>query len=167
MKADPDAATVTGPYGKAEKVFIPDTPDAAQTVTSWLITAPGAHPLWSQYNLFVVRLDDDVPGFPPPHRQFPGATHELLLVALEPAGNLYTAEMLHTKPLQWLEPINICEQFTATDDEMRELAHLSAWGVVVGALNPETADAPTRIREAWLGSLVRTLAHIRGEAHAT
>lgn len=167
MKLDPNATTETGPYGKAELIPIPDNPRSAQTTCWWLITAPTFHPLWSQYCLLVVRLDDDVPDFPPPKRQFAGATHELLVMALEPKGDSpYTVESMYPGPLPYLEPINIVEQFTATDNEMRELAHYMAWGVVVGALNPETSDAPTMIRESWLGSLVRTLAHIRGETHA-
>lgn len=48
---------------------------------------------------------------------------------------------------------------------MTELAWLCGRGVVYGLLNPETADAPERIREAWLAACVRTLAHMRGEEH--
>ena len=51
-----------GPYGTAEAVPLPDTPEAAETVCTWLLTAPRAHPLWSQYMLGVVRLRD-MPGF--------------------------------------------------------------------------------------------------------
>lgn len=163
MKANPHSTNETGPYGTAERVPIPADPKAAMTLTWWLITAPAFHPLWSQYSLTVVRLDD-TPGFPPPVLHFDGATHELMVAALEPQDKPYTVATVY--PLRWLEPINIVEQFTATDDEMRELAHLAAKGVVFGALNPETADAPTRIRAQWLSSLVKTLAHIRGEVHA-
>lgn len=53
------------------------------------------------------------------------------------------------------------------DDEMVEMAALAAAAVVHGALTPETADAPERIRESWLSSMTKTLAHIRREAHAS
>lgn len=165
MNLDPNATTETGAHGKAELIPIPDHPGAAQTTTWWLLTAPAFHPLWSQYCICVVRLDDNVAGFPPPKRQFDGATHEFIVMALEPGTAAHTVESMQAGPLRWLEPINIVEQFTATDDEMRELAHLAAWGVVHWALSPEVSDAPARIRETWLASLVRTLAHIRGEEH--
>jgi hypothetical protein len=162
---------VDGPYGFAERFpFDATDPRAAQTVAYWLITAPSFHPVWSQYVLACVRLDDDVEGFPPPNRKFDGATHEILLVALDPTdGPVDMAAMDRyalSGQLPILTPVNICEQFTATDAEMRELAQLAAHGVVAGALNPETGDAPTRIREQWLSAMVKTLAHIRGEEHA-
>lgn len=159
-----------GPYGTALRLAIPDVPRAAQTVDHWLITAPAYHPAWSQYTLAVVRLDD-LPGWPPPVRQFDGATHEVIVVALDPEHGPYDVDKMAgyavTADLPFLTPVNIAHQFTADDAEMRELASLAAWAVVHGALNPETADAPERIRGQWLTSLVKTLAHIRGEVHAT
>jgi hypothetical protein len=151
------------------RLAIPDVPRAAQTVDMWLITAPVFHPLWSQYHMACVRLDDDVPGFPPPVRQFDGATHEFLIVALNPEFGPFDeasmAEYGRSGRLPLLTPINVAHQFTASDDEMREVCSLAARAVVNGYLNPETADAPDRIREDWLASIVKTLAHIRGEPH--
>lgn len=162
-----------GGYGHAELVPLPDIPEAAETVCSWLLTAPMAHPAWSQYNLAVVRLRE-MPGWPPPKRQFPGATHEFLVVALDPEQGPYTAENMkrfidgeQAGRLPYLTPVNIAHQIEGTDEEARRLAVYAAWGVTVGALWPETADAPSRIRGEWKSSLVKTLAHIRGEAHAS
>ena len=159
-----------GPYGEALRLTFPDLPMLAQTVDGWLLTAPTYHPLWSQYSLAVVRLDDDAPDFPPPYHQFPGTTHELLVLALNPDHGTQTAETMagyaETGNLPYLAPVNHAHQFIATDDELRQLASWAAWCVVHGHLNPETGDAPALIREAWLTSLTKTLAHIRGEAHA-
>lgn len=159
-----------GPYGHADRwAFDPADPNDAASVAYWLITAPNFHPIWSQYVLGCVRLDD-IEGFPPPHRKFHGATHELLLVALHPEHGPYDLAAMDryalSGQLPFLTPVNIVEQFTATDAEIRELAWLAARGIVNGALNPETADAPARIRADWLSTLVKTLAHIRGEEHA-
>lgn len=158
-----------GTHGQALRLPIPDIPEAGQSVDHWLLTAPSYHPLWSQYVMAVVRLDD-VPGFPAPKRQFDDATHELLVVALNPHAGPQTAatmaEHARTGAMPYLTPINYADQFTATDEEMRQLASWAAWGVVNGVLNPETADAPALLREAWLTSMVKTLAHIRGEVHA-
>ena len=160
-----------GPWGDAARLPIPDHPSAAQTADWWLITAPAYHPLWSQYGLAVVRLDDDAPGFPPPNHHFPGTTHELLVVALDPSQGRQTPETMAGRVetgsgFPYLTPINHAHQFIAADEEMRQLASWAAWGVVNGALNPETGDAPALIREGWLQSLTKTLAHIRGEEHA-
>lgn len=154
-----------GPYGRAVRLDVSDTPEAAQTVDHWLLTAPAFHPMWSQYLLGCVRLDD-LPGWPEPYRKFDGATHEVHVIVLDPDHGPYTPAMLHARQGHYLLPINIAEQFEATDDEMRQLVWFAARAVVCGALNPETGDAPDQIRYCWLGSLVRTLAHIRGEVHA-
>ncbi len=153
---------VTGPAGTAEPIpFDLDDPEAAETVASWLLTAPAAHPVWTQYALVVVRLRDDVPGFPPPHRRFVGATHELLVLALNPDGGPYTgAALAEGKVLPYLMPPNLVEQFEATDHEMQDLASLAAQAVAHGILNPDTDG-----RAAWLPVLVKTLAHTRGEEH--
>jgi hypothetical protein len=159
-----------GPYGTAVELSL-DGPRAGQTVCHWLLTAPAFHPLWSQYVLCCVRLDD-VPGFPPPHRKFPGATHEFIVVALDPTHGPYDVAKMagyaeRGGGLPFLTPVNIAEQFTATDYEMRQVCALAASAVVMhAALNPETGDAPTRIREEWLASITKTLAHMRGEVHA-
>jgi hypothetical protein len=161
---------VAGPYGEAHCLEVPAS--APATLLWWLITAPAYHPLWSQYVLSVVTLED-VPGTRPATLHFPGATHELGVLALNPGNppERLTAEELQRRAdagegFSYLLPVNIAHQFTATDDEMRQLAELACAGVVNGALNPETADAPTRIREEWLTACVKTLAHIRGEEHA-
>lgn len=164
------AERIEGPYGIAEFVPVPDLPEAAETVCTWLLTAPHAHPLWSQYILGVVRLRD-LPGFPPPVLQFDGATHELNVVAMNPEhGTLAVADIerfMRTGGWPFLTPVNIAHQIEGNDGEALRLAEMAATAVVNGWLCPETGDAPTHIRAGWKASLVKTLAHIRGEAHAT
>jgi hypothetical protein len=159
-----------GTHGTAEAVPVPDIPQAEETLCTWLLTAPMAHPLWSQYMLCVVRLRD-LPGFPPPHRQFDGATHELIVVALNPEyGTLTVKDMERFQRgaggLPYLTPQNIAHQIEGTDEEASRLAEMSALAVVNGWLTPETADAPDLIRANWKASLIKSLAHDRGEAHA-
>lgn len=166
----PGVGIPTGPHGTAAQLPIPDMPASSQTLDHWLITAPIFHPLWSQYLLACQRLGD-APGFPRPHLQFPGATHELIVCTLDPDDGTHdlatlTGYIESGKKVKPLQPINIVHQFTATDDEMRQLCWYAVWGVLNGHLNPETADAPAQIREFWLTAMTKTLAHIRGEAHA-
>lgn len=159
---------IIGPHGQAEPIpFDTSDPKSAETLCWWLITSPGWHPLWSQFSLWVARLRDDVPGFPAPYRQFLGATHELIVVAVNPENGFYSADGIsESKRLPHLTPVNICQQHEATDAEMVEVAALVCRAIVYGRLNPEIADAPGRIRENWLIAVTKTLAHIRGEEHA-
>lgn len=158
---NPVHGLVVGACGHAEpRVF--DAAKSPATVAAWLITAPAYHPAWSQYTLAVIDLLDR-PNVPPPVRQFVGATHELLVLTLDPTNGPYAAD---TEQMTFLQPFNIVEQFEATDGEMRDLASLLVQAVVHGYLDPETANGPERIREQWLTSCVKTLAHLRGEEHA-
>jgi hypothetical protein len=159
----------TGPFGTAIRLDMPDMPEAAETVCSWLITAPVFHPAWSQYLLTVVRLRDGIPGFPPPKRQFPGATHELLVITLNPEQGPYGADLCHRYArggMPYLTPVNVTHQIEGTDGEAAELARFAAWGVINGHLEPESSNGAERIQADWKASLVKTLAHIQGEAHA-
>lgn len=167
--AETSATPITGPAGEAVRLELdPDVPpaNASQIVDRWLITARAYHPLWWQYLLGCVRLDE-LPGLRPPVLHFPGATHELLLVALDPDHGPWTPGKLRDPTtVRELRPLNVVHQFTASDDEMRQVLSLAAQAVVHGVLNPETGDAPELIRTQWLSAVTKTLAHIRGEAHA-
>lgn len=163
---DPVYKPVQGQYGDAAPLEIPVAPQAVETVCMWLITAPAYHPAWSQYVLLVVRLTDDLPGFPPAKHAFDGTTHELLVLALNP-DHSQTVETANERLAcggmpQYLTPHNIAEQYIATDDEMLQLASFCAQGIVHGALSPDTDG-----RSAWLPVTTKTLAHIRGEEHAS
>jgi hypothetical protein len=168
--SDPAAATgLEGPYGSAVKLDTSRMANNEETVCSWLITAPSFHPAWSQYALFVVRLRD-LPGWPPPVRHFGGATHELIVVTLNPEHGPYDAGIV-TKfaagNLPVLTPVNVAHQIQGTDGEAEQLAYYGTWGICNGHLEPESSNGADRIRAGWDVSLVKTLAHIRNEAHAS
>ncbi|MDX5570923.1 hypothetical protein PYK79_57100, partial [Streptomyces sp. ID05-04B] len=131
---------------------------------SWILTGPRWHPVWYQYNLGIVSLAD-TPGLPPAKLHRPGVTHELTVVALNPDHGPYDARRLPDGHLQFLTPVNIVEQFTATDQEARELAFQCARAVVDGLLWPETGDAPDTVRAAWRSSVHQTLAHAHDPHH--
>lgn len=160
-----------GQYGRARLIPVPDVAEAAETVCTWLLTAPHAHPLWAQYLLGVVRLRDGIPGFRPPTRQFIGATHEMFVFALNPEHGPFTVEKMlgygaGAGSIPCLTPVNVVHQVEGSDEEARLLASYAAVAVVHGMLWPETGDAPDRIRMNWKASMVKSLAHIRGEEHA-
>lgn len=165
------SATHEGPLGTAVHLGIDSRLAGADcTVTWWLLTGDW-HPVWSQFVLSVVHLRD-CPGREAAQLQFPGATHELVVMALHPAElpARHSPLTLTNGGVRavggWLEPIDVVHQFTATDDEMTELAELCARASVDGVLNPSTDDNRVHYREQWLSACVKTLAHMRGEEHA-
>lgn len=172
--------TIEGPHGRADELPLKDEPGYAATVCHWLITSDKFHPFWTQWFMGVVRLSE-VPNMPPARHQFEGTTHEFLIVSLNPefGDKEIMTGMLHDIPAkQWsspqrylqfteskgmpyLEPPDVAIQFEASDDEMRQMAKLCAEAIVLNGISPDQD-----YREVWKASLVKTLAHIRGEEHA-
>lgn len=167
----PETAKLTGTEeefvglaGWSRRITLPpDLSNADETVCSWLIYAPNAHPLWTFHNLYVVRLRE-VPGLPPPALRFPAATHELGVLALNPEHQPYTTEKVlelsKAHGLPYLTPHDVCEQFQMSDDEAKLLAAYAARACAHYVLTPDED-----FRAQWRVSLTKTLAHIRGEEH--
>jgi hypothetical protein len=169
---DPIYEKVIGAYGEAEPIELPDIPQSAATVASWLITSENYHPFFHQWLLAGLRLGD-IEGFPPAKRQFDGTTHEIFCVTLNPEAGRYDLSRLATHmtsgDLPTMDPPSIAVQVWATDDEITPVLSLMAQAVVHGALSPEsmwTAGMDRGLNEQWLTVITKTLAHQRGETHA-
>lgn len=160
-----EAREFTGPYGTARRVPRENFAQTTQ-LDCWIVTAPLWHRLWSQYVVSAITLAD-VPGMPPAVKHRPAATHELLVMALNPEhGHCDAARVGEARPLRLLLPANVCEQFIApADDAVRDLVALCAHAVVDGVLCPETGDAPDRIRAEWRQTIHQTLDHGRDPHH--
>jgi hypothetical protein len=136
-------------------------PEHEGTIASWLLHCPGQSPAWSEYLLSVIHLRD-IPGTPPAHQQWPGATHEVLLTALHPDAHPSPGD-----PGSWvpLTPVNVCQQIEVpSDDDARDLLRLAAQAVVDGRLPAEPPLAGQV--EPWRTVLLKSAAHARGEEHA-
>ena len=155
-----------GPAGRAVEVVLPPAgkrgrPDIDATVADWFIRAPGQSPAWECYTLGVIHLRP-IEGVKPAVVTLPGATHEVLVVALNPAREPTPTDV---DSWEFLFPVNVCEQIHLPgDDEAVELARLCARAVVLGVLPAEPALAGAV--EPWRSSLIKTSAHLRGEEHA-
>ena len=161
----------TGPNERrAEKLKINPKLKGATTTVAWWLLSGDWHPFWPQFVLSVMKLDDQ-PDMPPANLHFAGATHELFVAALPPRWKgdehvPYKAKELNEGGLPgFLEPVDVVEQFEATDEEMEQLAELASHACISGLLNPSVDDAREYWREAWLKGAIQTLAHIRGEPH--
>lgn len=161
------ADEIKGKYGVGRRIPRDNYAEhSPATLDSWVIDAPMWHPLWSQYFLGVITLAP-VPGVRPAHKDRPDATHELMVMTLNPERGPYDASAVGAPgSLGFLTPGNIAEQFrVAADDHAVELAGLCVKAVVIGLLSPETADAPELIREAWRQAIHTTLDHRRDPHH--
>lgn len=156
---------LTGPCGTAavlEFVPAPDDPaDWLATVATWWLHCPGQSPGWDTYLLSVVHLRP-IDGAHEAVINVAGASHEVVLAALNPALGPVPND---NDTWQRLTPLNVVEQVQLPDDDTaRELAALTARGVVDGTL---WAEPPlSGQREPWHTSLIKTCAHLRGEVHA-
>jgi hypothetical protein len=166
-----DPGALDGDCGQAFPLEILDTPEYAETVRHYLLTVPGASIAWSQYILAAVRLRDNTPGFPEPHHQFDGSTHELVLYALNPSSGPYDAAKINAfgragHGIPMLMPVNLAWQMEGTDQEAAELTTCAARAIVNGRQSPEPPLGYGSFRDTWNVVLIKTLAHLRGEAHA-
>lgn len=153
-----------GPAGRAVELLLPAERESSAeeaTLAAWFITAPGQSPAWSHYLLSAIHLRP-IEGVKPAVITVPRATHELLVIALDPGSRPVPTD---SSSWRWLLPVNVCEQVELPGDESAvELARMAARAVVLGAL---PAEPPlSGAVEPWRTSMVKTSAHLRGEEHA-
>lgn len=110
---------------------------------TWLITAPWAHPVWSQYALALYDLT--TPSDPAPNIYIDGATHELLLVALDPSYPTTVQDMAEGRQLHALSPPNHGYQFKAESDA----AAVSRLQTIVDEIEARRLSPDTDFRAAW------------------
>jgi hypothetical protein len=123
-------------------------------ICGWIIEAPWAHPMWHSYMLSAVHLRP-LDGLEPAVIYLPGATHEVMLYALNPE---------HTPALdqfpKLLMPANFHGQWIEVSDEA---ACLKVEGcvdaVIAGQLSPDTdftrewirRFSDSNIKQEWRG----------------
>jgi hypothetical protein len=154
-------AELSGPAGTATELLFHRVRGPQQaTVAAWWLQCPGQSVAWDRFMLAVVHLrplDGEKA-----HIRVPGATHEVLLAALNPER-----KPRPTRPWTWqyLQPLNVVEQVQLPDDAAAaQLLGQAAQAVVDGVL---WAEPPLSGQaEPWHTSMVKTSAHLRGEEHA-
>jgi hypothetical protein len=114
-----------GSAGKAERILAePVRRDQEATLEGWLLTIPGQHPLWDKYMIALIHLHP-IEGCRPPHKIYPEAEHEIMVIALDPK---HKPRHDDTKTLMPLLPLNYRIQFHGLSDEqaikvLKEIAH--------------------------------------------
>lgn len=109
------------------------------TLDSWIVFAPWANLMWHSYAIHLMHLRP-VSGFPPVTFYLPGATHEIMVAALDPDWALDLTQA----PSQ-LQPFNFVGQWIergedneAKDTAARERCTKSIMEILDGALSPDT-----------------------------
>lgn len=153
---------LAGPAGLAIEIIVedPELVDQRASVAQWFMVCPMQSPLWERYLLSVVHLRDIDGQSKPPDIITPHATHEIMLIALDP-----TADPQPTDPSTWsfLTPLNMVVQVELPSDEKAsELAMLITSAIVTGYL---PAEPPFPGGSIYLQPVLTTCAHLRGEAH--
>lgn len=153
-----------GSRGKALEILMEgefSNKDMGATVATWFLDCPGQSPAWRHYLLSVVHLRPIKGQEHEPVFQFPGATHEVMVVALDPGKHPSPTDI---QTWYHLTPVNVAQQLVLEDDEQaRKLLHLAARAVVSGLLPAEPAMSGAK--EPWQSTLVNTAAHMRGLEH--
>lgn len=137
-------------------------PDADGTVIGWLLHAPGAHPFWNYYAIAVIHLRP-IDGVRPPTIRVEGATHELMIIALNPEKPLPDLDAVGRgeASFEFLTPIDVVEQFSVRDDaEAARLGELAIRVCVDGLASPDQDW-----RSWWKRAIAETAEHFRAGRH--
>jgi len=144
---------MVGRFGKATKMANkPLTKSQEATLGAYLMYIPSAHLFWRHYMICVIHLRD-IEGANPAVKQYPEATHELLVAALNPdyAPDPNDPETIHT-----LRPLNVVVQFTVPKDEdAQEILTLAARACVDGRFLVEP-EGILGARGQWVDSIRAT-----------
>lgn len=153
------AADHEGPRGwKAWRVPLPAAEmERIGALGTWLLYVPGVHAFWSYWSVSLAHLRE-LPNMPSPVLSFPGATHELLVHALDPNHAPNPDDAMTFK---FLTPTDVVEQWSGTDDaQALELVDLLAKACAHGWLCPDSD-----FRYMWGPTIASTLQHMLTGGH--
>lgn len=156
-----------GAHGRAWRIPMapPDQrgrPEFAATVDGWLLYRPGAHPLWECWMVAVIHLRL-IDGALPAHIKKAGATHELMIAALNPDRELPDLEAVGRgeASFAFLTPIDVAEQFAVLDDaQAAQLCEMAIRVCVDGLASPDQDW-----RGWWRDAVAETAEHLRSGLH--
>lgn len=106
---------------------------------TYLISAPWAHPLWSQYLLCGYNID-----VPEANKKRPDVTHEIMLWAVGPETKLENGPIYQVQTPKLLQPANMAYQLTTTNEKL--VALLDS---VVERIEAQTLSPDTDFRSMW------------------
>lgn len=114
------------------------TPEQDCCICHWLVEAPAAHPAWHSYSIFCQHLRP-MAGGPEIKFYLDGATHEMIVFALNP--RMPRKEMIETGIVngRWMTPPNFAVQFIeSNDDDARAKVRGAVQEILDGKLSPDS-----------------------------
>lgn len=139
MKENLPPATIIGTAGQAWAVDLDAIRATAKRtedggVAEWVIEATWAHPLWHSYLIMLLHLREFKGQPRPPVIYLEGATHEIILFALNPEK----PRTVHKHP-EWLEPANFSAHFIEPSDAAAKArVEKDIHDICDGVLSPDT-----------------------------
>jgi hypothetical protein len=138
-------AGVEGPHGRAwiadqetQRKTLDCPPEKDGTVAHYIIEAPWAHIAWHSYSLILLHLRP-MPGFADPIIYMDGATHEIVLHALNPDHPRLPLIDGTAQEFPWLTPANFGAQFIEITDALAlERVERAVQMICDGKLSPDT-----------------------------
>ena len=139
----------------------PQTPAQEASLGAYLIKSKGRifHLLWDRWQLTVIHLRD-LPGIKSAVKNFPEATHEIVVASIDPDTPPIDTD--NPTNVRWLQPIDQMVQFEVPNDASAlSLAEKLLQLITRGELSPDSD-----YRSAWQHLITGTAEHYRGE-HGT
>lgn len=161
MKANAGEVHV-GAAGRATEIVFSmepsDKPDVSATLAAWFLQCPGQSPAWQHYHLSIIHLRP-IPNVEPAVLKRENATHEVMLVALNPKPRPVPEDVMSW---HWLRPINFTGQLALpSDEEAKTVLKILARAVADGLL---WAEPPlSGMKEPWESQLRQLEAHAEGK----
>lgn len=122
---------------------VPMPPGNPCALAHWFIEAPWAHPILSQYRLSLVHLRED-PNYRPAHKYNDRATHEVMLLAIDPKTRVTIGMNDTHDPI--FPPIFVGQFHRSSDEEAADLVRKTVLQVIKRHLSPDTDN-----RIMWKG----------------
>jgi len=131
---------------ETSKLFdeLQNEPGGAWSAT-WLINAPWAHPVWSQYMVLLYDLTTVVEGGQPLILYKPDVTHELMMYAVDPKIRIDEEKPLTEQKFTLLQPANYGYQFVAENNEAAQQRVQK----LVDRIDAYTLSPDTDYRSVW------------------
>jgi hypothetical protein len=126
-------------------------------LAGFVVQVPGAHAWWDKWFVSMIHLRD-VAGMAPAKKQFSEATHEFLILALNPE---FPVDLDHPSA-HYLTPVDVVEQFGGvTDDDAISICEGAVIAILRGVASPDQD-----YRAAWKALIKNTVEHIALGGHA-
>lgn len=114
-------------------------PEQDACICHWVIEAAWAHPAWHSYSIFCQHLRPMEGYDKPVITHLEGATHEMLVFALDPRKDRESMIKTGIVDGRWMNPPNFAAQFIAMNDEVaRAKIQGAVQDIIDGTLSPDT-----------------------------